>query len=85
MTDGENKISYWDFVDSEDFKETIKNGWLTSFLISYGYASIEIDPLEEKITLKAKEEQETPREQNGTSLPIAISYEEWKERRNKNE
>ncbi len=84
-TDEENKISYWEFIDSENYKETIRNAWLTSFLISYGYASVEMDPLEEKITLKARETQETPREKDGKSLPIAISYDDWEERRNRNE
>ncbi len=83
-TDGENKISYWDFVDSDNFRETIKNAWLTSFLISYGYAKIEISPLEEEITLKAREERKTPTEETGTSIPIAISYEDWKNRRGEN-
>lgn len=80
----DNQISYWNFVDSEDFRQTIKNAWLTSFLVSYGYATIELNPLEEDITLKAREERETPTEETGTSVPIAISHEEWKERREKN-
>ncbi|KXB06732.1 hypothetical protein AKJ52_01700 [candidate division MSBL1 archaeon SCGC-AAA382C18] len=84
-TDEENKIPYWNFVDSDDYKETIKNAWLTSFLISYGYAKIEISPLEEEITLKAREKRKTPSEETGTSIPIAISYDEWKDRREKNE
>ncbi len=80
----DNQISYWEFIDSEDFRETIKNGWLTSFLISYGYATIELNPLEEEITLTAREERQTPTEETGTSVPIAISHEEWEERREEN-
>ncbi len=83
-SDDNNQISYWDFIDSKKFRETIKNAWLTSFLVSYGYATIELNPLEEKITLKAREERETPTEETGTSVPIAISHEEWKERREEN-
>lgn len=80
----DNQISYWEFIDSEDFRETIKNAWLTSFLISYGYATIELNPLEEEITLRAREERKTPTEETGTSVPISISYEEWKKRREEN-
>jgi len=52
--------------------------------VSYGYATVEMEPLEEKITIKAREERETPSEETGTSVPIAISYEDWKERRKEN-
>ena len=82
---GENsKISYWDFIDQDNFRETAINAWLTSFLISYGYASIEINPLEEEITLEVREEKNTSEKESGTSVPIAISYEDWKNRRNEN-
>lgn len=77
--DGE--ISYWKYIDSENFRETVRNAWLTSFLVSYGYAKIKIDPLEEEITLKPQEKRKTPAEKTGTSVPISISYEDWKERR----
>lgn len=84
ISDENNEIPYWDFIDSENFRETILNAWLVSFLISYGYAMIEMDPLEEEITLKAREERETPADKSGTSVPISITYEEWKNRREGN-
>lgn len=80
-TGEDNEISYWDFVDTDTFKGTVRNAWLTSFMVSYGYATVEINPLEEEITLRAREERETPSEETGTSIPIAISYADWKERR----
>lgn len=83
-TDDDGKVSYWSFIDTDDFKETALNAWLVSFLVSYGYASIELNPLEEEITLKAREERETPEEESGTSVPISISYKDWKERRKQN-
>lgn len=79
-TGEDNQISYWKFVDSENFQDTVKRAWLVSFLISYGYATIEIEPLEEKITLKGREKREIPSEETGTSVPIAITYDDWKER-----
>lgn len=81
VTGEDNEISYWDFVDSDTFRETIENAWMTSFLVSYGYATVEINPLEEEITLRAREERETPSEETGISIPISISYDDWKERR----
>lgn len=77
----DNEISYWEFVDSDNFLETIRNAWLVSFLVSYGYAAIELSPLEEKIVLKAQEEKGIPSEEMSRSVPVPISYEDWKERR----
>jgi len=85
VSDENNRISYWDFVDQDNFKDTIENAWLTSFLISYGYATIELNPLEGEKKLEAREERETPKEKTGTSVPIALSYKDWKERMEKNE
>ncbi|KXB07109.1 hypothetical protein AKJ51_02010 [candidate division MSBL1 archaeon SCGC-AAA382A20] len=84
MVEDGGQISYWDFIDSESFRETVLNAWLTSFLISYGYASVEINPLEEEITLEPRQERKTDTEKTTSSIPIAISYEDWKERREQN-
>ncbi len=84
VSDEENKISYWKFIDSDSFKETVLNAWLVSFLVSYGYATIELSPLEEEITLKVRDERETSKEKSGTSVPIAVSYEDWESRRKEN-
>lgn len=81
----DNQISYWDFIDSEDFQETLLNAWVTSFMVSYGYATLELNPLEEETILKPRKERETPSEKTGTSVPISISYKKWKERREQND
>lgn len=83
-TGEDNQISYWEYIDSKEFRETVRNAWIVSFLISYGYATIELNPLEEETTLKVREERETPSEKTGTSVPISISHEDWKERRKAN-
>lgn len=79
--ENEGRISYWDFVDAKDFHKTVRQAWLVSFLVSYGYATLEIQPLEEKIIIKPREERETPEEEVSSSIPIPISYSDWKSRR----
>jgi hypothetical protein len=74
----DSKILYWDFVGAETYEETAQRAFLTSFLITYGYATLEIHPLEEEIFIKPFE---TPIAQIGTqqsiSIPIAVTYDNW--------
>ena len=74
----DGKILYWDFVGAETYEETVQRAFLASFLITYGYATLEIHPLEEEIFIKPFE---TPIAQIGTqqsiSIPIAVTYENW--------
>jgi hypothetical protein len=74
----DGKILYWDFVGAETYEETAQRAFLTSFLITYGYATLEIHPLEEEIFIKPFE---TPIAKIGTqqsiSIPIAVTYENW--------
>jgi hypothetical protein len=76
---GENgKIRYWDFVGAETYEETVQKAFMTSFLVTYGYATLEIIPLEEEIYLKPYEK---PITKAGTkqlvSIPISVSVEDW--------
>lgn len=73
--DGE--ISYWDFICSESFEKTVSKAWLVSFLVSHGYAELELRPLEEEIVLKPLPEPRGPQEAVATSIPIPISREGW--------
>jgi hypothetical protein len=76
---GENgKIRYWDFVGAETYEETVQRAFMTSFLITYGYATLEIHPLEEEIFIKPYEKLTTKigRKQL-VSIPIAVSAEDW--------
>jgi hypothetical protein len=74
----EGKILYWDFVGAETYAETVQRGFLASFLITYGYATLEIHPLEEQIFIKPFE---TPiaqiAAQQSISIPIAVTFENW--------
>lgn len=76
-------LSYWDFISKRSFEETVARAWLVSFLVSYGYATLELKPLEEEILLKPLAK---PRELERVvtfSVPIAISRSEWLQRRRK--
>jgi hypothetical protein len=78
----DGKILYWNFVGAETYEETVQRAFLASFLITYGYATLEIHPLEEEIFIKPFEK---PIAKIGTqqsiSIPIAVTYENWQKRK----
>ncbi|MFZ0966530.1 MAG: hypothetical protein WAN82_07900 [Candidatus Bathyarchaeia archaeon] len=76
---GENmKIRYWDFVGAETYEETVQRAFMTSFLVTYGYATLEIHPLEEEIFIKPYEKQTANiGKKQLISIPIAVSAEDW--------
>lgn len=76
---GENmKIRYWDFVGAETYEETVQRAFMTSFLVTYGYATLEIHPLEEEIFIKPYEKQTANiSKKQLVSIPIAVSAEDW--------
>lgn len=83
------RIRYWDFIGSNTYQETVRRAYLTSFLVTYGYATMEIYPLEEEMFLKPLKEPplgaerktrgRKERRERLFSIPIPISYEEWME------
>lgn len=79
----DGKIGYWTFIGAGSYEETIHRAFITSFLVTYGYATLEIDRLEETVTIipfdKPREE---PLSIQSTSVPISVSvedYQKWKE------
>lgn len=74
----DDKIQYWDFVGTDTYEETVQRAFLISFLVTYGFATLEIDRLEEQVFIrpfdKPKAEILT---QQSISVPIAISFEDW--------
>lgn len=73
------KISYWDFVGADSYEETVHRAYMTSFLVTYGYATFEIYPLEEEVFIKPNPKPVLKqRSQQLVSIPISISFEEWK-------
>jgi len=74
----EDKSRYWNFIGADTYEETVQRAFLTSFLVTYGYATLEIDRLEELIFIKPFDKPRTELStQQSTSVPIAVSYEDW--------
>lgn len=74
----DGKIQYWDFIGADTYEETVQRAFLTSFLVTYGYATLEIDRLEEQVFIKPFDKQKTEiLTQQSASVPIAVSFEDW--------
>lgn len=74
-----DKIDYWDFVYADTFEETLERAYFTSFILTEGYATLLIDPLEERIFITLLNGQRKISSKNmARSLPIAINYGCWK-------
>jgi len=73
------KIPYWDFVGADTYEETARRAYMTSFLVTYGYATFEVHRLEEEIFIIPFSK---PRSLLGKkqviSVPVSVSVEEWK-------
>jgi len=76
---GDNgKIRYWGFVGAETYEETVHRAFMTSFLVTYGYATLEIHPLEEEIFIRPYEKPVTTTgKKQLVSIPIAVTAEDW--------
>ena len=71
-------MRYWDFIGAETFEETIQRAYITSFMITYGYAKMEIYPLEDEVYIKPnKEPAPLTKKKNVVSMPFPISREDW--------
>ncbi len=75
----ENKnINYWDFIGADTYQETLNRAYMTSFLVTYGYATLELHPLEEEIFIKPFPKPRSELADNKmVSVPISLSHEEW--------
>jgi len=75
----EGKIRYWDFVGADAYSETLRRAYMTSFLLTYGYATLEVHRLEEEIFIKPYEKPiSLLRKKQLISIPISVSVEEWR-------
>jgi len=77
---GEKKeISYWDFIYAEDYESAVFRAYLTSFLVTYGYATLKVEPIEGKVFIVPF--RQPTRSSAGiqiSTIPISIDYETWK-------
>ena len=71
------KLFYMDFVGADTYEETVSRAYLTSFLITYGYATLEIVPLEDEIFILPLEEPSSKLSIQTVSVPIALSFDSW--------
>ncbi len=67
------KIGYWTFIKGSDRTDTVARAQLTSFLISYGYSTLETH--DTQLFLVPKNEPSIRKESTPVSLPIPIPRE----------
>jgi hypothetical protein len=72
------KMRYWDFIGADTYERTVERAFFTSFLITYGYATLEIHPLEELTFIRAFDKPQTNvRTEQVVSVPIAVTCDDW--------
>jgi hypothetical protein len=77
-TKEQNNIEYWSFIGAESFRETARRAYLMSFLVTYGYATFEVDHMEEIIYIKPVETRNPiPKNSHIASFPISVGFEDW--------
>lgn len=72
------RVPYWEFVVAGSYEDTSRRAYLTAFLVSEGYARMEVDPLKEEIYVIPNERQLTP--PNGVlprSVVTTFDKESW--------
>jgi hypothetical protein len=74
----DGKLSYMDWIGAETYQETVNRAYLTSFLITYGYATLEINQLEEEIHISQIEKLSSKMNNQAVSVPITLTHESWK-------
>lgn len=73
------RLVYWNFVGAETYEETVWRAFVTGFLVSYGYAYLEVDRLQEEIyVIPYKEQMKIEGTVSTMSVPVLVDYEEWK-------
>lgn len=81
QVDAKGRIPYWDFVKQETYDETVRRAYLVSFLITYGYATLQINPLEEEVFIIPNAEVIEPTfGKQALTIPISIDREVWEQK-----
>jgi hypothetical protein len=75
----DGQIRYETFVYSGTYEYTVNRAFMTSFLITYGYATLEIHPLEEEMFIVPYDRHVTrTSDKQLVSIPIALTAEQWR-------
>ncbi len=75
----DGQVPYWNFIYAPSYDGTVFRAYLTSFLLTYGYATMEIDRLNEaSFLIPRNEPKEIPLKDQMISVPISIDYSQWK-------
>ena len=73
----DGKLFYMDWVGADTYQETVQRAYITSFLVTYGYATLEVIPLEEEIFIMPLEDPSAKLNKQAVSVPITLSFEGW--------
>jgi hypothetical protein len=77
-TEGKDgKLDYMDWVGADTYQETVQRAYITSFLVTYGYATLEVIPLEEEIFIMPIDEPLAKVSRAAHSVPIALTFDSW--------
>jgi hypothetical protein len=78
------RVPYWDFVQQPTYEETVRRAYLVSFMITYGYVAMQVNPLEEEIFLVPNTVVVEPTfGKQALTIPISIDRKTWEERAKK--
>lgn len=77
------RILYWDFVGKNSYKETLRQAYMTSFLVTYGYATLDVYRLDEEVYIRPFQKPvSTTGKKQLVSVPLPVNYEEWEKWKN---
>jgi len=80
----DRRVPYWDFVQQRTYEETVRRAYLVSFMITYGYVAMQVNPLEEEIFLVPNTVVVEPTfGKQALTIPISIDRNTWEERAQK--
>lgn len=78
------RIRYWDFVGVGSYEETLQRAYMTSFLVTYGYATLEVYRLEEEVYVRPFEKPVSIiGKKQVVSIPVSLSFEDWEKWRSR--
>jgi hypothetical protein len=72
------KVRYWDFIGADTYDETVQRAYMTSFLLTYGYATLEIHRLKEEVFVKPYEKPvSVVGDKQLISIPFSVNRQKW--------